>query len=269
MKALSFYTANKHRVFHTDYPDSEKNIVTIAIPEIAIVMPFYNPGADWLKNFVACSKMLNEELAGNAKLKYIIVNDGSYNADLDKEVMRLCVQMDNLSYVTYKQNAGKGHALREGVKASGCQYTITMDIDFPYANKDVTNIISLLLRGFDVVTGKRDAKYFNNLPFERKIISKTFILMNRLFFKLPVYDTQAGIKGFSEKGKTVFLQTTISRFLADTEFIMRAHQQGLSLEVIPIHLRRGIVFSNFGSNTIITELKNFLKLVKLSRQKAN
>lgn len=268
MKTLPSYTANKQSGYYTGYPFFEKRTIQKDIPEIAIVMPVYNPGVDWLKNFVAHSKMLNEELAGNVKLKYIIVNDGSHNAELDKDVMRLCNRMENVSYVTYKNNAGKGYALREGVKASGCNYTITTDIDFPYDNKDIFTIISLLLQGFDVVTGKRDNSYFKNLPFERKIISKMFILMNRLFFTLPVYDTQAGIKGFNEKGKTIFLQTTINRFLTDTEFIMRAHQQGLSLKIIPIHLRPGVVFSNFGSNTIITELKNFFKLIKLNTAKS-
>lgn len=257
------------------WPDDIQNGVLISpsaavdyAPEIAIVLPFYNPGRSWLHTFMHHSKTLQETLAGNVRLKYVIVNDGSTDTTLDERLRSLCNEMDNVAYVTYKENMGKGYALREGVKAAGCSYTVITDIDFPYDSKNITAIISLLLQGYDVVTGKRNNSYFNNLPFERKVISKAFIFMNRLFFTLPVYDTQAGIKGFNEKGKAVFLETTINRFLADTEFIMRAHKQKLLFNIIPIHLRHDVVFSNFGSSTIITELKNFFKLIKLHAGKA-
>jgi len=232
--------------------------------EVAIVLPFYNPGNNWLNTFVRHSKILQEELAGNASLKYIIVNDGTNDAGVDSEVLKLCNEMDNISYVTYEKNEGKGYALREGVRSAKSMYTIITDIDFPYSNKNISEIISLLLKGYDVVTGIREESYFNNLPFTRKIISKIFIFMNKFFFHLPVYDTQAGIKGFNERGKAVFLETTINRFLADTEFVMRAHKQKLSFSIIPVHLRHGVVFSNFGSSVIFTELKNFFKLIQLN-----
>ena len=233
-------------------------------PEVAIVLPFYNPGSTWLNTFVRHAKILQEELAGDAKLKYIIVNDGSNDAGLDNEVLKLCNEMDNISYVRYDNNEGKGYALREGVRKANCLYTVITDIDFPYSNKNISEIISLLSRGYDVVTGIRDKSYFNNLPFTRKIISKIFIFMNKFFFRLPVYDTQAGIKGFNERGKAVFLETKINRFLADTEFVMRAHKQKLSFSIITVHLRHGVVFSNFGSSVIFTELKNFFELIKLN-----
>lgn len=237
------------------------------IPEVAIVLPFYNPGSNWLNTFVRHSKILQEELVGNAKLKYIIVNDGTNNPELDREVLNLCNEMDNITYVSYENNAGKGYALREGVRNAKSSYTVITDIDFPYSNKNISEIISLLVRGYDVVTGIRDKSYFNDLPFTRKVISRMFIFMNKFFFHLPVYDTQAGIKGFNEKGKAVFLETKINRFLADTEFIMRAHKQKLSFSIIPVHLRHGVVFSNFGSSVILTELKNFLQLIKLNASK--
>lgn len=255
-------------------PDNASNDTLISVlaevkhmPEIAIVLPFYNPGKNWADTFIHHSKMLQDELAGEVRLKYVMVNDGSADPDIEEKLKDLCSIMENVTYITYKENMGKGHALREGVKAADCSYTIITDIDFPYAGTNIANIISLLTQGYDVVTGRRNNSYFNNLPFERKIISKAFVFMNKLFFTLPVYDTQAGIKGFNEKGKSAFLETTINRFLADTEFIMRAHKQKLSFGIIPIHLRHNVVFSNFGSSTIINELKNFFKLIKLNAAK--
>jgi hypothetical protein len=86
-----------------------------------------------------------------------------------------------------------------------------------------------------------------------------------MFLDLPLYDTQSGIKGFNTAGKNVFLQTTINRFLIDTEFILRSSRDNISIKQIDISLEPYVVFSNFGVKVIRTEMNNFLKLLYLNR----
>lgn len=233
------------------------------IPEIAVVTPLYNPGPGWKDTFTQHAGTLEAAIAGNARLKFIIVNDGSTGSVLHRELMELTQKMDNVSCVTYEKNEGKGYALRKGLSASNCSYTVVTDIDFPYDSDNITTIIAFLLRGYEVVTGVRNKTYFDQLPVKRKIISKTFISCNRLLFSLPVHDTQAGIKGFGPKGKAVFLETKINRFLADTEFMIRAKKQQLSFKSVSLQLRPGVIFSDFGTSTIFAECRNFLRLIRL------
>ncbi|MFT3701252.1 MAG: glycosyltransferase [Agriterribacter sp.] len=233
------------------------------IPEVAVVMPLYNPGSNWKETFAEHASKLEAAIAGNAKLKYILVNDGSIVDPPHKELKELTEFMNNVSYISYEKNQGKGYALRKGLSVSDCRYTVMTDIDFPYACDNITTIIALLLHGYEVVAGVRDKIYFNHLPFKRKVISKSFISCNKILFSLPIHDTQAGIKGLGPKGKAAFMETKINRFLADTEFMMLVKKQRLSFKSVPLRLRPGVVFSDFGSSTIIAECRNFFHLVKM------
>jgi hypothetical protein len=138
--------------------------------------------------------------------------------------------------------------------------------DFPYKKKNIVELISFLKQGYDVVIGKRSKSYFKQLPFKRKIISALCLLLKKIFLDLPTYDTQSGIKAFNQTGKKIFLETTINRFLADTEFILRSHKQDLSIKEMDIELEPYVEFSNFGLGVIRTEMNNFLKLLYLNKK---
>ncbi|RZJ99712.1 MAG: hypothetical protein EOO43_26015 [Flavobacterium sp.] len=141
-----------------------------------------------------------------------------------------------------------------------------VDFDFPYKKENMLEVLSQLRRGNDIVVGKRTKKYFQQLPLKRRFISKLFSLLNRLFLQLPLCDTQSGLKGFNTHARSIFLQTTIDRFLIDTEFLLRAHRTSLSIRIIEIELNPHIEFSNFNIQVVKTELQNFRKLMRLNKE---
>ncbi|MBE7173245.1 MAG: glycosyltransferase family 2 protein [Williamsia sp.] len=231
---------------------------------VTIVLPLYRPKGDWGKQLINRIRELDLFLADLANIQYIVVYDDVVDHRLIDAFELIREDLKHVSFVTYGENRGKGYALREGVKLVQTPYTILLDIDFPYKKENIAVLILLLLGNqYDMVVGKRSDTYFRQLPLKRKIISKALSLMNRLLLKLPLSDTQSGIKGFNERGKSVFLQTTIDRFLVDTEFLLRGTKQGLKIKTMNIELRSGVTFSNFGSSVILTELKNFFRLVLL------
>jgi glycosyltransferase involved in cell wall biosynthesis len=225
-----------------------------------------------MEQFMKNIQELDSILPRYLTVQYSVVHDGP--ADIQTDVFfELAIDLyKDLRFISYHKNKGKGYALRRGVQEAQTPYVITIDFDFPYEKENVLELINCLLKGNDVVVGKRSARYFNSLPFKRKLISRAYSFMNRLFLELPLFDTQSGIKGFNKEGRSVFLQTTINRFLIDTEFILRAHKQNLSIKVINIELRPGIRFSDFGIKVIKTEFVNFIYLVwlnlKLNRPQA-
>ena len=231
---------------------------------VTIVLPLYKPKGDWVSKLISRIRDLDLFLARKASLRYIIVYDDVLDHRLLPVFELIREDLGHVSFVTYGENKGKGYALREGVKLSQTPYTIMLDVDFPYKKENIASLISLLEGNrYDMVVGKRSGAYFSRLPLKRKIISKLFSLMNRLVLQLPLSDTQSGIKGFNERGRAVFLQTTIDRFLVDTEFVLRGSRQGLRIRTMNIELRSGVSFSDFGSSVILTELKNFCKLLLL------
>ena len=234
---------------------------------VTIVLPLYKPDGDWVSQLISRIRDLDLFLTGQATIRYIVVHDDAADQRLISLFERIMDDLHHVSFVTYGENRGKGYALREGVKLSQTPYTILLDVDFPYKKENIATLISLLQSNrYDMVVGKRSSSYFKQLPLKRKVMSKLFSLLNRLVLQLPLSDTQSGIKGFNEKGKAVFLQTSIDRFLVDTEFVLLGSRQGLRIRTMDIELRSGVTFSNFGSSVILTELKNFSRLLLLRRK---
>ena len=114
--------------------------------------------------------------------------------------------------------------------------------------------------------GRRGGIYYKQLPWARRIISITCVLMNKWIIGLKNPDTQAGFKGFNSKGRSIFLKTKINRYLQDTEFIKLAEKNNLKVSQIDIILRENIHFKNMGFKIIISELQNFLYLLTSSKK---
>lgn len=232
---------------------------------VTIVLPLYKPKSNWKEDFINNVYELNEYLSPSIAVEYIVVHDGLPEPYISEDLSRISEEHKEVKFLYYKKNRGKGYALRQGVKLSTTEHILTIDFDFPYQKESVKEMITLLQQGRDVVVGKRSDKYFQQIPFKRKIISKIFSLIANLFLGLPLRDTQSGIKAFNQKGKTIFLETTINRFLVDTEFILRAWKKNLSMQMIMIEPKPLLSFTNFGFKVIKTESVNFLKLLYLNK----
>ncbi|MBO9619722.1 MAG: glycosyltransferase family 2 protein [Niabella sp.] len=231
---------------------------------VSVVLPLYKPKGNWQLAFTANVKELNEVMSPNVSIEYIVVNDGTDDTDIRDFFSGLQTQY-NVRYISYEENQGKGFAQRAGVALASSPYVILTDFDFPYVTENIVAMVQELKKGNEIVIGRRDKRYFRNLPFSRRVISEAYMFLCRLCFHSSLIDVQSGIKGFNQTGKAVFLKTEVNRFLVDTEFVLRALHEDLSMENINITLKPGIHFSNFGSGTIFTELKNFFSLIKLNR----
>lgn len=237
-----------------------------SLPVISFILPFYNPKGKWLSVLLKNIEDISNSFAGRMYIKYIVVNDGSKDNAVHNDIADICHKHSNITYISYDSNIGKGYALRQGICAADSDYVIITDIDFPYCNHSITAVVEQLLKGCDVVIGKRPKEYFRNLPFMRRCISTMLIMMNKHLLKLPECDTQAGLKGFNVKGREMYLSTTTNRFLADTEFILRSYMAKLSIRIVPINQKEKLQFSNFGMSTTFTEFQNFIYLIKLKKR---
>jgi dolichyl-phosphate beta-glucosyltransferase len=232
---------------------------------LTIVLPMCKPKPGWEKSLKENMQLIDIEFNYSISIQYIIVNDGFENEHLLSLFDVIQQSESNVKFISYHENMGKGYALRTGVAAASATVVITTDLDFPYESKDIRNVYALLTSGNEIVTGKRKAEYYVATPFKRKLISKACILMNRHLLNLSLGDAQSGLKGFNKKGKTLFLQTTINRFLVDTEFLVLANQQKLDIAILELNLKEGIKFSSMGWKVLLAEGKNFFRIVKMNK----
>ena len=165
----------------------------------------------------------------------------------------------SIRVVGYKNNLGKGHAVRFGMaKAKG---DIVAFID---AGMELDpNGLSMLLEHFewydaDVIIGsKRHPASKVIYPWQRKILSFGYQVFVRLFFGLKVKDTQVGMKFF----KREVLEKTLPRLLVkafafDIEILSVAYYLGFKIIYeAPIELKM-----EFGKISTLAS-KGFVKII--------
>lgn len=225
---------------------------------VSIVLPCFNPPVGWelivISNFIKLSESISIK-------ELIIVNDGS-NRNFDIYAVEKIFAQFPVKIISYKENRGKGYALREGVKQASANFIIYTDIDFPYTIESFLDVYSSL-KGYiaDLAVGVRSESYYKHLPITRVRISKFLRNITAKFIQIPVNDTQCGLKGFNESGKAIFSKTTIDRFLFDLEFIFLASRQKLRIKAVQVELRQDVQLSRMPMKTLMQEFGNFLKIL--------
>ncbi len=229
-------------------------------PDISIILPCYNPPLNWEKIVVESFNTLSSAFFDKS-LELIIVDDGTDKVRIKEGISFLKNQIDTFSFAEHTENKGKGSAIRTGVNLANGNFIIYTDIDFPYTVKSIQDLYSTSLSNCDVVLGHRDTSYYSHTPWARKVISKSLRFSLKTLLRLPTDDSQCGLKGFNHKGKEIFLQTKIDRFLFDLEFIKLVSKKGLNIQNCEVQLKEGVVFSKVKFKILIREGLNFLKIL--------
>jgi glycosyltransferase involved in cell wall biosynthesis len=228
---------------------------------INVIVPCYNPPEDWEQALAMRLSSFRQAVSDiTEQVGLIVVNDGSPNNASAANFQTLQQLIPGVVVVDYPKNRGKGHALRQGVAHSDAQLHLVTDADFPYNLESMRRIVLTLIEKGGIAAGNRDTGYYATVPFLRRLISKVLRWVLRNLLRQPISDSQCGLKGFDNAGKKIFLETTIDRFLFDLEFLMLADKR-VPVTPVPVELREGVVFSKVGLKILLTEGRNFLKLM--------
>lgn len=226
---------------------------------VSLVLPCYHPPANWAQNIVTQYNLLREHI--HDQMELILVEDGDDSVQ-EADIRLLKEQITAFRFVKYEVNHGKGYAVRQGAALAEGDIVIYTDIDFPYTIESITKIYRALKNNdCDVAAGVKNEDYYQHVPFSRRVISKNFRRLIRLFLSIPVTDTQCGLKGFQQKVKPLFLKTTIERYLFDLEFIRNSYKRGFRVKAIPIEIKPEVTFRIINYRILLPELLNFAKLL--------
>lgn len=235
----------------------------MSVPQsLDLILPCYNPREGWGEALIESLSNIKQLLGKNVLETVILINDGSTLGIEDSVVEKLISAHPEVKFIEYAQNQGKGFAVRIGVRSSEADLQIYTDIDVPYVEKSIVEFYQILSENkADVVVASRGESYYNSLSTFRRVLSRTLRRMNRMLFGLSVADTQGGLKGMNAEGKSVFLNTTINRYLFDLEFIQKASSQELRIEAIDVQLKPDIILPSPSPNILLKELHNFISLL--------
>ncbi len=223
---------------------------------LALVVPCYRPGVGWHRLFRERVEDLQQALP-EVEIVPVLVVDGISDELAPDQFKMLAKAFPDLRFFFLSRNCGKGFALRYGVRHVEADYYLYTDVDFPFELSSMAAVVRCLMQpgGPDVVAGAKAANHYGKVPWERALISRLLRAGIRLLFRLPHSDTQTGLKGFNRRGRAVFLQTRIPRYLVDLEFLLRAHRHGaLRVEWKEVVLRPELAFTSLDSRIIRREL---------------
>ena len=151
-----------------------------------------------------------------------------------------------MSAEIYIKNRGKGYALRVGLNKAQTPIRVFTDADLAYDPDEALKIASVLEAGSDVAVVNRASaescflispRDFPNI-YKRHLMSRTFNFFLRQVLPIKILDTQAGLKGVSEKAwKVIGPKMTNDGFFVDVELLARAQTEGLVVHETPIVFR--------------------------------
>ncbi|MBD3366160.1 glycosyltransferase [candidate division WWE3 bacterium] len=183
---------------------------------VSVIIPTYKKEKTIAKNIERIHKVMQET---RWDFELIIVDDGSPDNTF-KEAKK--VKKNNVSIVGYKTNRGKGYAVRYGMARAKGDYVAfiddSMEID--------PNGISMVLEHMqwyeaDIIVGsKRHPASKTNFSWIRRLYSWGYHLITKFLFRVPVKDTQAGLKVFKrEVLEHVLPRLVIKQFAFDVELL--------------------------------------------------
>ena len=198
--------------------------------KLSVVVPMYNESGIY-NNMKEMIKSLDRDFDD---YEIILVDDGSKN-DCLKEAKR--IKSKKLRIVGYKENKGKGHALKYGFKFVEGDYVTFIDADLDLHPDQIKTFFGHI-DNYDIVIGnKRHSQSKVHYPWFRKFFSWGYHLLIFFLFGLKLKDTQSGLKLFKKSCLDVILpKIAVKKYAFDLELLVVAKKYGFKVYEAPIKL---------------------------------
>lgn len=139
------------------------------------------------------------------------------------------VKSRKVKVYSYKENQGKGYAVRFGMKKAKGDIISFLDAGMDISPKSLMMLIAHMdWYEADIIVGsKRHPVSRVNYPLRRKLYSIGYHFGAKILFGLPLTDTQSGIKIFKRKVvKKILPKLLVKRYAMDIEMLAVARHFG-------------------------------------------
>ena len=201
---------------------------------LSVVIPTYQE-AEVIARTLAALRSALEPVGRAGGVELIVADDGS----TDGTAALAAPGAD--AVIRLPAHAGKGAAVRAGVReASGSTVAFT-DADLAYSPEQLLRLLDEVEAGHDVVVGSRrhvDTVTLVRARRTREVMGRAFNTLTRVLLLGGQHrDTQCGIKAFSaDAARRIFAAARVDGFAFDVEIFLLADRLGLSLREVPVEL---------------------------------
>lgn len=227
--------------------------------KISVIIPAFNE-ADVIAESLNETIRVFDEFGCQYEL--IVIDDGSDDQTYSN-ALKVAGQHANVFVKQIKHNRGKGRALKVGFRLASGDYVVFLDADMELHPAQVQTLFDIMrLDDADVVIGsKRHPNSRLNYPADRKLISSVYFFLIKLFFGLPIKDTQTGLKLFkSEVLKKVFPRILVKAYGYDLEILVNVHRLGYRIAEAPIVLESKQRYGRIGPKAIWTTWRDTMAI---------
>ncbi|MCK2037535.1 glycosyltransferase family 2 protein [Microbacterium sp. SSW1-49] len=200
-------------------------------PAVSVVIPSYNEEWRILPTIGAIATHMS---ARGEPWELIIADDGSSDSTV---TLVEDLHFANLRLLVAEHNAGKGSAVRRGMRDAKAPLILFADADQSTPIEQFDRLAALVDDGYDVVVGSRAAKgaEVSGKSLTRRILSSGLHLIVSRGFGISVSDTQCGFKLFTaEAARDLFSTQLIDGFSFDLEVLYLAHKFGYRVAEAPV-----------------------------------
>jgi glycosyltransferase involved in cell wall biosynthesis len=212
---------------------------------ISVVIPAFNEAAG-VERCLHETVAVLEQLGGEYEV--VLVDDGSEDGTADL-ARRTANRLRRVRVLGHEVNRGKGSALARGAYAAVGDYVLFLDADMEVHPRQLALLWETLQReDADVVIGsKLHPQSSIEYPRGRRLISFGYYLLVRTLFRLPVHDTQTGLKLYKRDVLVrVVPRLLVKRFAHDLEALVNVHRLGYRIVEAPVVVTRQRPYPRIG-----------------------
>jgi dolichyl-phosphate beta-glucosyltransferase len=205
---------------------------------LSIIIPLYNEEKRLLKSLTKIEEFILQNKKNN--IEVIFVSDGS--TDLTNKIIEQFIKKNKKNLksflVKYKNNVGKGYAIKKGILKSKKSWLLICDADMSVS----PNQFSIWYKNKKIIDKKQ--AYFGSRRHQksnvkssiiRRILGLLFIIFIRVLFNIKLKDSQCGFKVFHKNyALKVFKKISSFRFAFDIELIILLKKSKIKIIELPL-----------------------------------
>lgn len=196
----------------------------ICSKDIAVVIPVFNPEPGL--------KALCDNFS-RAYSTVVVVDDGSVENTEDFSCLPEAVDI-----VRHAENRGKGRAIKTAIawlkeNRPYVKAAVFVDGDGQHRCEDVAKVVEKACETNNAVLGVRDFLKAG-VPFRSRLGNIVTAFLVRLMFKIPIYDTQTGLRAIPRRLFDMMLETDGERFEYEMRLFGKLSTRSERLEQVPI-----------------------------------
>jgi glycosyltransferase involved in cell wall biosynthesis len=202
--------------------------------DVSVLMPAYNVGTVIADNIARVAKALIDY----DHVEIIVCDDGSTD-DTGRMADQAAAEIDCAHVVHHASNQGKGAALRTAFAESTGSTVVFLDGDLDLPPEQLPEFLERFRAlGVDALVGEKSAAMDDtSYPAVRRILSKFYSTIVAVLFRLPIRETQTGLKVFRRDAIAGILPAlTINRFTFDIELLGWMVKRGATVAQSPVRL---------------------------------